>query len=135
MDSRSRGRKEPHGPLPDLGPLVLVPGVVEEGNLCRSSALRQFGEAPGEGLLRHTWQRAAGVYAGERGGTERKLHSCDGVVERGDQGSQGELSADVSGRLLAETKTVFSSRLVEDFGLHARDVHAGGTFCLARFAA
>src|SRR5215204_5769820 len=101
MDSRSRGRKEPHGPLPDFGPLVLVPGVVEEGNLCRSSALRQFGEAPGEGLLRHTWQRAAGVYAGERGGPARETRSCEGVVGRGDQCCERELSADVSCRLLA----------------------------------
>ena len=38
-------------------------------------------------------------------------------------------------RLLAERKAVFAARLVEDFGLHARDVHAGGAFRLARLAA
>src|SRR5215208_4427252 len=61
--------------------------------------------------------------------------SCDGVVERGDQRRERELPADVSRRLLAERKTVFSAGLVEDFCLHARDVHAGGTFRLARLAA
>src|SRR5215208_779470 len=40
MYSRPRRREEPHGPLPDLGPLVLVPGIVEEGDLSRSGALR-----------------------------------------------------------------------------------------------
>src|SRR5215218_7155817 len=63
-----------------------------------------------------------------------EARSCDCVVERGDQGRERELTADVSRRLLAEREAVFSARLVEDFGLHARDVHAGGAFCLARLA-
>src|SRR5215207_2947564 len=61
--------------------------------------------------------------------------SCDGVVERRNQRRERELTADVPCRLLAQRKTVFSAGLVEDFGLHARDVHAGGTFRLARLAA
>src|SRR5215208_5226630 len=135
MYSRSRGREEPYGPLSDLGPLVLVPGVVEEGDLRRSSALRQPGEAFEEGRVCHAGQRATGIYAREGGGMAGEACSCDGVVERGDRRRERELPADMSRRFLAERKTVFSAGLVEDFGLHARDVHAGGTFRLARLAA
>src|SRR5918995_912133 len=134
MYFRSRGREEPYGPLSDLGPLVLVPGVVEERDLHRSGALRQFGEAFGEGLVNYAWQRAAGIYACEGGGTAGEARSCDGVVEGGNQRRKRELPADVSRRSLAERKTVFSAGLVEDFGLHARDVNSGGAFCLARLA-
>src|SRR5215207_7690012 len=51
------------------------------------------------------------------------------------QGSERELTANVSRRLLAEGKAVFFARLVENFGLHASDVNAGGAFGLASLAA
>src|SRR5215211_2502404 len=63
-----------------------------------------------------------------------EARSCDCVVERGYQGRERELSADVSRRLLAEREAVFSARLVEDFGLHTCHVNTGGAFCLARLA-
>src|SRR5215208_6839533 len=64
-----------------------------------------------------------------------EARSCDCVVERGYQGRERELSADVSRRLLAEREAVFSARLVEDFGLHRGDVYPRGAFRLARLAA
>src|SRR5215212_1286108 len=36
---RPYGGEEPHGLLPYLGPLVLVPGVIEQGDLSGSGAL------------------------------------------------------------------------------------------------
>src|SRR5215207_498665 len=135
MNPRPRGREEPHGSLPYLGPLVLVPGIVEERDLRWSCALRKFLEALREGLLRHPWQRAPGVYAGEGGDPARELRSCDRVVERWNQCRERELPADVSRRLLARTEAVLPARLVEDLGFHTGDVHAGGAFRLARLAA
>src|ERR671912_2436795 len=102
MDSRSRGREEPRGTFPDFGPLVLVPGVVEEDDLRRSGALRQVGEAPGEGRVCHAGQRATGIYPSERGDLAGEGRSCDGVVERGYECRERELAADVSCCLLAE---------------------------------
>src|SRR5215207_6343140 len=134
MDSRSRCCEESYGPLSDLGPLVLIPGVVEECDLRGSGALRQFGEALGEGRVCHAGQGATGIYAREGGGMAGKARSCDCVVERGDQGRERELSADVSCCLLTEREAVFSTRLVEDFGFHACDVHTGGAFRLASLA-
>src|SRR5215218_1059207 len=134
MNPRPRGREEPHGSLPYLGPLVLVPGIVEERDLRWSCALRKFLEALREGILRHPWQRAPGVYAGEGGGPSRELRSCYRVVERWDNSRERELPADMSCRLLAQGEAVLTARLVQDLGLHAGDVNAGGAFCLARLA-
>src|SRR5918994_7153812 len=89
MYFRSRGREEPYGPLSDLGPLVLVPGVVEERDLHRSGALRQFGEAFGEGLVNYAWQRAAGIYACEGGGMAGGGGFFGGGVEGGEQRRKG----------------------------------------------
>src|SRR5829696_3584952 len=65
----------------------------------------------------------------------RAARACDRVVEPGDQRRERELAADVSCCLLTKREAVFPAHLVEDFGLHAGDVHAGGTFGLARLAA
>src|SRR5215213_4741217 len=135
MNSRPGGREEPDGALPNLGPLVLVPGVVEEGYFRRSRALRQSREALREGPVRHARQGAAGIYAREGGGPAGEARPGDGVVERGEQGGERELLADVAGRLLAKAEAVFPARLVEDLGLHGGDVHSGGAFRLAGLAA
>src|SRR5215207_10204904 len=58
-----------------------------------------------------------------------------GVVVRGKERGEGELSADVSGCLLAHAEAIRFTHLGEDLGLHARDVNLGGALGLAGLAA
>ncbi len=134
MDLRSGGGEDADHALPDLGPLVLVPGVVEERDLDRTLALRQLREPLGERPRRHLRQRPARVDARKPGRAAGEARAGDGVVQAGHPGGDGELTPDVAGGLLAEAEAVLLAHLVEDLGLHARDVYLGRALALARLA-
>ena len=81
MDAGARGGEEPHGPGPNLRPLVLSPGVVEERYLVGPSPT--LGKVLREDLLRHLRQVAGAVYSYEDGGAACGRVASDGVEGNG----------------------------------------------------